>query len=255
MEVLEAINRTGTTIVMATHNEEIVNSMRKRVVELHTGKIVRDEARGSYDSAKFFPDAEVEAKAQHAIQGGAIETHAEIAEEIAPTPEVAGAPAELDNDTESGTDVRKAVDGSEQGDEGIARLANSVHSGRKGRYGEAFAPVETTLTWGKGIRLDTPSADAVEESTEEKASTSGSASDQGSKQQQTPVESKGADSGSDDASAKNATVDGEEESHAKAVPAPPIPPSSPKGEVRGVQAEPSENTEGSQSHGEDQGDK
>ena len=45
MEVLDAINRTGTTIVMATHNEEIVNSMRKRVVELHTGKIVRDEAQ------------------------------------------------------------------------------------------------------------------------------------------------------------------------------------------------------------------
>lgn len=44
MEVLDAINRTGTTIVMATHNEEIVNSMRKRVVELHNGKIVRDEA-------------------------------------------------------------------------------------------------------------------------------------------------------------------------------------------------------------------
>ena len=43
MEVLDAINRTGTTIVMATHNEEIVNSMRKRVIELHTGKIVRDE--------------------------------------------------------------------------------------------------------------------------------------------------------------------------------------------------------------------
>ena len=47
MEVLDAINRTGTTIVMATHNEEIVNSMRKRVVELHTGKIVRDEQQGS----------------------------------------------------------------------------------------------------------------------------------------------------------------------------------------------------------------
>ena len=54
MEVLDAINRTGTTIVMATHNEEIVNSMRKRVVELHNGKIVRDEAQGSYDSALYF---------------------------------------------------------------------------------------------------------------------------------------------------------------------------------------------------------
>ncbi len=51
MEVLDAINRTGTTIVMATHNEEIVNSMRKRVIELHTGKIVRDEAQGSYGEA------------------------------------------------------------------------------------------------------------------------------------------------------------------------------------------------------------
>ena len=66
MEVLDAINRTGTTIVMATHNEEIVNSMRKRVVELHTGKIVRDEQQGSYDSALYFPDAEVESKShQH----------------------------------------------------------------------------------------------------------------------------------------------------------------------------------------------
>jgi cell division transport system ATP-binding protein len=130
-----------------------------------------------------------------------------------------------------------------------------VHSGRKGRYGEAFAPVETTLTWGKGIRLDTASADAVEELTEEKASTSRSASGQGPKQRQTPVESKSTDSGSDDAAAKNATVDGEEGSQAKAVPAPPTPPSSPKGEARGVQAGPSENTEGSQSNGEDQGDK
>ena len=67
MEVLDAINRTGTTIVMATHNEEIVNSMRKRVVELHTGRIVRDEAQGSYDSALFFPDAETESKSQQAI--------------------------------------------------------------------------------------------------------------------------------------------------------------------------------------------
>ena len=40
------------------------------------------------------------------------------------------------------------------GDAGIARLANSVHSGRTGRYGEAFAPVETTLTWGKGLKLE-----------------------------------------------------------------------------------------------------
>ena len=70
MEVLDAINRTGTTVVMATHNEEIVNSMRKRVVELHNGRFMRDEAHGSYDSAVFFPDAQVEEQAEvraHAI--------------------------------------------------------------------------------------------------------------------------------------------------------------------------------------------
>ena len=54
MEVLDSINRQGTTVVMATHNEEIVNSMRRRVVELHEGVIVRDEAQGSYDSSLYY---------------------------------------------------------------------------------------------------------------------------------------------------------------------------------------------------------
>lgn len=57
MQVLDTINRTSnTTIVMATHNEEIVNSMRKRVVEVHLGKIVRDEEHGRYDSSLYNPD-------------------------------------------------------------------------------------------------------------------------------------------------------------------------------------------------------
>lgn len=124
MEVLDAINRTGTTIVMATHNEEIVNSMRKRVVELHGGKIVRDEAHGSYDSALYFPDAEAEAKFGRANH-------------------IPDAP----------TNAIAAPDEGEPS-EGIARLANSVHSGRTGRYGETFAPLEDTLTWGKGLTLD-----------------------------------------------------------------------------------------------------
>ncbi len=120
MEVLDAINRTGTTIVMATHNEEIVNSMRKRVVELHNGKIMRDEAHGSYDSALFFPDAEVEAKSDTAHHVLAAAT--------------------------------KAIEGGRQPSEGIARFANSVHSGRTGRYGETFAPLEDTLTWARAFR-------------------------------------------------------------------------------------------------------
>ncbi|GAA1711852.1 hypothetical protein GCM10009809_05100 [Isoptericola hypogeus] len=48
MRLLDRINRTGTTVVMATHDDEIVNEMRKRVVELSTGSVVRDEVDAVY---------------------------------------------------------------------------------------------------------------------------------------------------------------------------------------------------------------
>ena len=48
MKLLERINGTGTTVVMATHDHAIVNQLRKRVVELENGKIVRDQQRGVY---------------------------------------------------------------------------------------------------------------------------------------------------------------------------------------------------------------
>ncbi|GAA2546555.1 cell division ATP-binding protein FtsE [Pseudonocardia hydrocarbonoxydans] len=48
MLLLERINRTGTTVVMATHDHSIVDSMRRRVVELDMGQVVRDEVRGVY---------------------------------------------------------------------------------------------------------------------------------------------------------------------------------------------------------------
>ena len=48
MKLLDRINRTGTTVVMATHDSSIVDQMRKRVIELVDGRIVRDEARGIY---------------------------------------------------------------------------------------------------------------------------------------------------------------------------------------------------------------
>ncbi|MCG6171617.1 cell division ATP-binding protein FtsE, partial [Anoxybacillus sp. LAT_11] len=48
MELFEKINNRGTTIVMATHNREIVNTIRRRVIAMENGKIVRDEARGEY---------------------------------------------------------------------------------------------------------------------------------------------------------------------------------------------------------------
>ena len=48
MNIFEEINRQGTTIVMATHNREIVNSIRKRVIAIEGGMIVRDEYGGDY---------------------------------------------------------------------------------------------------------------------------------------------------------------------------------------------------------------
>ena len=49
MRLLDRINRTGTTVVMATHDQRIVNMMRRRVIELDRGTIVRDQARGVYE--------------------------------------------------------------------------------------------------------------------------------------------------------------------------------------------------------------
>ncbi|WP_368493174.1 cell division ATP-binding protein FtsE [Geobacillus thermodenitrificans] len=48
MELFEKINDRGTTIVMATHNKEIVNATRRRVIAIENGTIVRDEAKGEY---------------------------------------------------------------------------------------------------------------------------------------------------------------------------------------------------------------
>ena len=50
MRLLDRINRQGTTVVMATHDDEIVDQMRKRVIELKGGEVVRDQARGVYGS-------------------------------------------------------------------------------------------------------------------------------------------------------------------------------------------------------------
>ena len=52
MRLLDRINRTGTTVVMATHDAHIVDSMRRRVVELDGGRVVRDQARGVYGYSK-----------------------------------------------------------------------------------------------------------------------------------------------------------------------------------------------------------
>ena len=48
MAVLERINRTGTTVVMATHDKALVDRMRRRVIELDKGEMIRDQIRGVY---------------------------------------------------------------------------------------------------------------------------------------------------------------------------------------------------------------
>jgi len=48
MSLLNRINKTGTTVLVATHDREMVDSMRKRVIALENGKVVRDQDRGVY---------------------------------------------------------------------------------------------------------------------------------------------------------------------------------------------------------------
>ena len=48
MDLLDQINNRGTTVIMATHNKDIVNTFRKRVIAIDGGIVTRDEARGEY---------------------------------------------------------------------------------------------------------------------------------------------------------------------------------------------------------------
>ena len=51
MKLLDRINRTGTTVVMATHDDKIVDQLRKRVIELENGIVFRDQVRGIYGNS------------------------------------------------------------------------------------------------------------------------------------------------------------------------------------------------------------
>ena len=52
MKLLDRINRLGTTVLMSTHDAQIVDQMRRRVIELDTGHVVRDQSRGVYGYAR-----------------------------------------------------------------------------------------------------------------------------------------------------------------------------------------------------------
>ena len=51
MKLLEEINERGTTVLVVTHNKEIVNAMKKRVLTMHNGMIISDEEEGGYYEA------------------------------------------------------------------------------------------------------------------------------------------------------------------------------------------------------------
>lgn len=52
MRLLDRINRSGTTVVMATHDAKVVDQLRKRVIELEDGQVIRDQTRGVYGGAR-----------------------------------------------------------------------------------------------------------------------------------------------------------------------------------------------------------
>lgn len=235
MEVIEAINRTGTTVVMATHNEEIVNSMRKRVVELHNGKLVRDQQNGYYDSAAYFPDREVAEKSRDAIGDTGKAPRQQITAVGMPAPT---GPTKNDLHASGSmiTTIEEALSDSDHADAGIARLAQSVHSGKTGRYGEAFAPVETTLTWGKGMILEETEdseelADAVKAADKAEhahADAEENQVDEDSVQAENSVESADVHNSTESEEETTEVDSGTDNSGAGRPPAPPAPPAPPE---------------------------
>jgi cell division transport system ATP-binding protein len=104
MRILDRINRTGTTVVMATHDHAIVDAMRRRVVQLDRGRVVRDQSRGVYEKRRTeavasgpppAPEEEV------AVTPPPPEPHIAVVEETAPTEEFKAWAA----DAESGKDA------------------------------------------------------------------------------------------------------------------------------------------------------
>jgi len=101
MRILDRINRTGTTVVMATHDHAIVDAMRRRVVQLDRGRLVRDESRGVYETMQqpvTQPTDAEEPEADDTSTGSAatpdaspnVETGEDVPVDAAPDPEDSG---------------------------------------------------------------------------------------------------------------------------------------------------------------------
>ncbi len=103
MRILDRINRTGTTVVMATHDHAIVDAMRRRVVELDRGRVTRDQSRGVYEGRRLAPAPPVPAgdTAEVTVSDREPPTE-EMPERIVPEP-VASEPGSADTGTDGGT--------------------------------------------------------------------------------------------------------------------------------------------------------
>ena len=87
MKLLDRINRTGTTIVMATHDHAIVDAMQRRVVAIERGQVIRDDRSGRYESAMRATTeipvvGGLDAQAEYEELAAAVEAR-EMAEEVA----------------------------------------------------------------------------------------------------------------------------------------------------------------------------
>jgi cell division transport system ATP-binding protein len=101
MRILDRINRTGTTVVMATHDHAIVDAMRRRVVQLDRGRVVRDQSRGVYErrpeTAPTGPPPPP--SLEQPVTPPPAEPHIAIVEETAPTEEFKAWAADVEGGT------------------------------------------------------------------------------------------------------------------------------------------------------------
>lgn len=107
MQLLRAINASGTTVVMATHEATFVDIMQQRVVELSQGVVVRDEVGGGYGETASIPVADLSAESVQVLRTTEAVVRAALAPEDAPTAALA------DADTANSDSTVEAVQGTE----------------------------------------------------------------------------------------------------------------------------------------------
>jgi len=125
MRILDRINRTGTTVVMATHDHAIVDAMKRRVVELDRGHIMRDESRGIYETRPATSQAAPTVDTPDASEDESDEVETMVEDEAVLAADEAEAvedglepDATLDGDTEddvAGPEVTDAADSDDAG--------------------------------------------------------------------------------------------------------------------------------------------